>query len=115
MITFWLFIIIGFISGIYHGFYNNQIYHNSSPSKNVHEKIHIVWMHIVCGLIGSFSLYILFNKFYINSHKSNVGIGEVSVLLFGILGIVGLLPMALWFTVLSINKLRDTVFNLFKK
>ncbi len=115
MIAFWLFIIVGLISGIYHGFYNNQIYHNSNPNKNIHEKIHTIWIHIVSGIVGSFSLYILFTKFYINSHKSTIGIGEVGALLFGILGIVGLLPMALWFTVLSINKLQDAFFNLFKK
>jgi len=107
--------IIGLISGIYHGFYNNQIYHNSARYKNGHEKVHTIWIHIVSGLVGSFCLYFLYKKFFfVNNTVLSIGIVDLVLLLFGLLGIVGLLPMTLWFIVLSTNVLRDLFLKLLK-
>lgn len=116
MTVFWILLFIGIVSGVYHGFFNNKIYHDSGAYKNKHERVHIVWIHFVSGLAGSFCLYILYLKFLATQNNSlNFGVGDIAVLLIGLLGIVGLIPMTLWFMVLSINKFQDTFLDYIKK
>lgn len=116
MTIFLILVIIGLFSGVYHGFFNNQIYHDSKPDNDWHKKIHTIWIHCICSIIGSFCLYLMYKKFFTtNNFVFNIEIGDVIVLLIGLLGVVGLLPMTLWFMVLSINKLQNVFLNLIKK
>lgn len=89
------FIVIGLSVGIYYGWFNNDIFHQSAKFNNEFEKVHALWIHIVCGLAGSIILFILFNKYPFSS--SEFGLGDFALLIFGILGIVGLLPRTFWF------------------
>jgi len=80
--------------GLYYGWFNNDIFHQSRKFNNEFEKAHALWIHIVCGLAGSISLFILFNKLVFSS--SEFSLGDFALLIFGILGIVGLLPRTFW-------------------
>lgn len=108
-----LLISIGTISGIYHGIFNSDIYH-AGDKENVHKKIHTIWIHFVSGIIGSLCLFALFQKF-VNNYSLNITVADIGILLLAMLGIAGLLPMTLWFMVLSINKLQDTFLEFIKK
>lgn len=110
-----LLIFIGIISGIYHGIFNRDIYH-ASDKENIHKKIHTIWIHFVSGIIGAVSLFYLYQKFILNwDSKITIALGDIVLLILGILGIVGLLPMTLWFIVLGTNKLEDLALKLIKK
>ncbi len=91
---FW-FIIIGLSLGSYYGWFNNDIFHQSGKFNNEFEKVHALWIHLVCGFVASMSLYILFNKFPFSS--MDVGLEDFALLIFGVLGVVGLLPRTFWF------------------
>ena len=108
-------LVIGGLSGLFHGFFNNHIYHDSYPFKNNFEKIHTIWIHVVCGLAGSTCLYLLLSRINEQKYQITLSVVDLGVLFIGILGIVGLLPMTLWFTVLSINELQKTFVDLLKK
>jgi hypothetical protein len=109
-------IAIGLVSGLFHGYFNNDIYHNSHPYKNKYEKIHTIWIHIVSAVVGSSCLYFLVSKFVtLNKFSESFGLADFGILIVGLLGIVGLLPMTLWFTVLSINKIQDSFLELINK
>ena len=95
------FILFGVTVGLYYGWFNNDIFHKSGKFNNEFEKVHTLWIHIVCGLAGSISLFILLTKFPFSS--SEFGLGDFALLLFGILGIVGLLPRTFWFLANSGN------------
>lgn len=106
-----LFILVGFISGVYHGIYNKEIYHpREKGNLGVHERIHTFWIHIVCGLAGTVCLYTLSRKYLFSHHNSVVfGSGDVGILLFGLIGSVGLGPMTLWFLVQVIIYSKDSL------
>lgn len=111
-----LFIIVGFVSGIYHGIFNNDIYHNSANHKNLHEKIHTIWIHIICGVAGATCLYPLYRKFIsYYSPRFTINTGEIVLLIIGLILISGLGPMILWFFVLSVSKLQDAFIKLIGK
>ncbi len=113
-LIFPLFLLVGLSSGIYHGFYNQQIYHARESSKlNIHERIHTLWIHVVCSLVGSTSLYTLAYKYLLSNRIPNFGSGDSVILLIGLLGLVGLGPMTLWFLVQTIiyskNKIAEII------
>ena len=112
--VFYTLLFIGITSGIYHGIFNNNIYHDSAPNKNIHERVHTIWIHFIGGLVGSVCLYLLFNKYFL-LHDLSFQTGDIIFLFVGLIGIVGLLPMTLWFLVLSTNSLGKSFFDLFKK
>jgi len=89
------FIALGFSIGLYYGWFNNDIFHQSAKFNNEFEKVHALWIHIVSGLAGSVSLFVLFNKYPF--FTSEFGLGDFGLLILGILGIVGLLPRTFWF------------------
>lgn len=92
------FLILGIAVGLYYGRFNNDIFHKSGKFNNEFEKVQTLWIHIVCGLIGSLSLYYLFIKvFILNIGSAEFGLGDFTLLLIGILGVVGLLPRTFWF------------------
>jgi len=92
--VFW-FITVGLFIGLYYGWFNNNIFHRSERFNNEFEKVHALWIHIVCGLASSASLFVISNRFPFVS--PGFGVGDFALLIFGILGISGLLPRALWF------------------
>lgn len=89
------FTMTGLSIGIYYGWFNNDIFHQSGKFNNEFEKVHALYIHVVCSLAGSASLFILFNKFPFISVEFSTG--DFLLLIFGILGIVGLLPRMFWF------------------
>jgi len=104
-------VLMGLLSGIYHGLYNNNIYHNSlkskvPESKNLHERVHIIWIHTVCGVVGSISLYLLFSKHLSNSSEAGLNLTDLILALSGLIAFTGLGPMAIWFTVTSLAEVR---------
>ncbi len=105
-------ILSGLISGVYYGLYNDFIW--LSPKINSKEnfksnpdfkelslyKGHQVWIHLVCGVVGSLALYLLLGKLNFTSFPVNLdglGIKELVLLLIALLGYTGLLPRTLWF------------------
>ena len=115
-----LFILSGICSGIFYGVNNHVVFHHPYD-KNYYEKkksdfkdvgvfpgipvlnpiaqIHIFWVHIISGIIGSVFLYLL--SFRISSLESFVN-GDVwwlnlFLLLISVLGYVGYMPRTLWF------------------
>ncbi len=89
------FIFLGFLVGLYYGFFNNEIFHGSGKFHNEFEKVHALYIHIVCGIAGSLSLFVLYTRFpFLENTPSLI---DASLLIFGILGVVGLLPRAFWF------------------
>lgn len=81
----WFFILSGVIVGTYYGKNDHRIFHHPYTKdfyKNNHEdllklkifpgvptlepiaQIHIFWVHIISGIIGSIALYLLVNRMY---------------------------------------------------
>lgn len=102
----WALLSVGLMSGLYHGIYNNAIYHKNGQFNNYHERIHTLWIHFVSGLAGSFCLYLLYSKFFAGL-SADFEIADIFIFTIGFLGLVGLLPMTLWFLVLDIAKVRE--------
>lgn len=103
----------GLGSGIYHGIFNKEIYHSrESGHTRIHEKIHAFWIHVVSGVVGSVCLYFLYLKYFTPSvNDFRIEFTDFGLFLLGITGIVGLLPMGLWFVVLSIGQLQHLLKN----
>jgi len=99
-----LVVAVGLSVGIYYGWFNNDIFHQSGKFNNEFEKAHALWIHIACGFTASISLFLLYNKFPYSSVDFNLG--DFALLIFGILGITGLLPRTFWFLANSSDLLR---------
>ena len=89
------FIILGLVSGLYYGWFNNDIFHQSGKFNNEFEKVQALWIHLVCGFLSSIGLFILYQKFI--QKFSEFGLEDFALLIFAMLGITGLLPRTLWF------------------
>ncbi|KKQ56739.1 MAG: hypothetical protein US75_C0003G0026 [Candidatus Woesebacteria bacterium GW2011_GWC1_38_13] len=98
---FILMLISGIMLGIYYGLYNDVIWRpKGSLGESFPYRAHQLWIHIICGLIGSISLYFLLGAINIyNPLKTLKNFGFTEFTLFGIalLGYVGLLPRILWY------------------
>src|SRR3989344_9526526 len=57
------FIILGLIIGVYYGSFNHKIFHNDAKYNNEFDKVDVLWIHIVCGVLSSVGLFLLFTKF----------------------------------------------------
>lgn len=93
-------IIAGFLSGTYYGWFNDDIWnaYEKELSKKARYRVHQLWVHIVCGLIGALALYAISTKvshsyFFVNKFNAI----DLLLTLFSILGYTGLLPSLLWF------------------
>ena len=89
------FVGLGLIIGLYYGYFNNSVFHQSAKFNNEYEKVQALWIHIVCGQASALTCYLLYEK--ATTNLSSFGLTEFGLLLFTILGICGLLPRAFWF------------------
>lgn len=89
------FITLGLFIGLYYGWFNNDIFHQSHKFNNEFEKVQALWIHLVSGLLSSFGLYILYQKFI--PKFPEFGLEDFALLVFVMLGVTGLLPRTLWF------------------
>lgn len=95
-------IISGLISGLYYGYYNDIIWRPNSItlSNNMPYRMHQLWVHIICGFVGSVGLYLLTVKLNLNEPSktlTNLDLGTLVVFIVTMLSYVGLLPRTLWF------------------
>lgn len=98
---FYFLLFSGILLGVYYGLYNDIIWRPTGKLENSFPyRAHQLWIHIICGTIGSISLYFLLGS--LDFKCQSVTLQKLSVkefVLFGIalLGYVGLLPRILWF------------------
>lgn len=115
-----LFILSGICSGIFYGVNNHVIFHHQYdkkyykdnkpifmalgifpgvPELNPIAQLHIFWVHIISGIMGSASLYLLSTR--LSSIESIIEsdklILNLILLLISVLGYVGYIPRTLWF------------------
>jgi len=96
-----LLVLSGITLGIYYGLYNDIIWRPTGAlSESVTYRAHQLWIHLICGIVGSISLYILSGSIdLVSASYSITRLGATEFVLFGIslLAYVGLLPRILWF------------------
>lgn len=91
----------GIVLGTYYGWFNDMIWRpNGKLEKSLPYRAHQVWVHIICGIVGSIALYLLLGAINFNNRAYTLGnLGWVDFFLFiiAILAYTGLLPRILWF------------------
>lgn len=92
----------GLIIGLYYGMYNHEIFHNDTikrDSLNEYVKTNQLWIHILCGLTGAATFYMLLPSldFLHPENIKNLGVTQGILFLISILSYSGLLPRTLWF------------------
>lgn len=118
-----LFLLSGIVEGVYFGlsdyriyhyphtddFYKNYFQYLPQPNKELNIKpkiilknippfndaalVNILWVHVVCGIVGALSLFYGFRL--LTYHRFNLQLLFLS--LIAVLGYTGLLPRTLWF------------------
>lgn len=102
-------LIAGVVAGIYNGLFNDQIWRDVKDKKKEPKRLtsysipyisHTVFNHIVGGLVGAISLYLLLSSINMNDPQNTMerlGISEFILFLIATTGYFGLLPRTLWF------------------
>lgn len=89
----------GFLSGLYYG-YNDDILWSVGRKNNVKYNTHLLWIHIICGLVAAISLYLLSSKINLMDLKTTLielKIEDTVLFVISLLGYMGLLPRTFWF------------------
>ena len=91
----------GFLLGVYYGLYNDAIWR---PTGKLYDsfpyRAHQLWIHIICGTVGSMAFYFLLGNIDIYNQAETLkklGASDFFLFLIALLGYVGLLPRILWF------------------
>lgn len=91
----------GIVLGMYYGWYNDMIWRpNGKLEPSFPYRAHQLWIHIICGAVGSIAFYFLLGTLNINEQittLTRLGFREFVLFVIAILGYVGLLPRILWF------------------
>ncbi|HEV2339437.1 MAG TPA: hypothetical protein VGT05_01575 [Patescibacteria group bacterium] len=97
----YFFLASGILLGAYYGWFNDLIWKpNGKLEKSFSYRAHQIWIHIICGTVGSIALYFLLGIIDFSHRSQTLGkLGLVEFILFilAILGYTGLLPRILWF------------------
>lgn len=110
-----LLVVSGVLLGVYYGKNNYEIYHYD-PLKEDEGKLKPIaqidsyWKHIVSGVIGSVSLYIISQHLYFFlSHSRPIRLESIDMLvsLVAALAYMGLLPLTLTFVATAGGKLME--------
>lgn len=111
-----LLLLSGLFVGFYYGKNNFELYHSTDPFKYSDKSLKFIaqvdayWKHIVCGLIGSVSLYLLLNRTSSFTDLNHLAFVDLILFLMGVLGYTGLLPLTLTIFAVS-GKLLDKLFG----
>ncbi|OGE32399.1 hypothetical protein A3C59_03835 [Candidatus Daviesbacteria bacterium RIFCSPHIGHO2_02_FULL_36_13] len=91
----------GIVLGIYYGWYNDLIWRPTGKLYPLFPyRAHQLWIHIICGIVGSTSLYFLLGVININDQAgtlAKLGLREFILFVVALLAYVGLLPRIIWF------------------
>ena len=91
----------GVLLGLYYGFYNDIIWRQKGKlSNSFFYRTHQLWIHIICGVIASLSLFFLLGSIDFSNQDvtlANLGLKEFILFLIVLIGYVGLLPRIIWF------------------
>jgi hypothetical protein len=110
-------LLIGFIVSVLYGFFADKIFWDKEQrSKHYNESsyprhIHQFWLNFVGSFMGWFSIY-LFLNILIHVRLSELSIAHILLLGFGIIGIVGWLPMTLLGVATSLGEIVRKLLNL---
>ncbi len=92
----------GALLGAYYGWFNDIIWRpNGKLESSLPYRAHQVWVHVICGIVGSLAFYLLVRTIDIRHPLQTVeklGIGHLILFVIGVLGYTGLLPRILWFS-----------------
>lgn len=93
-----LFIVSGFISGLYYGWCNDFVWDtNTHPKKDPNYRSHQIWVHAVCGIVGATALDLLLCNFNLYGNEIYKFTGTQFLLfMLALLGYTGLLARTLW-------------------
>lgn len=97
-----LLVIAGVISGFYYGFNNDIIWDSKGKLKpylsHPGYRGQQVWVHLICGIVGSLALYLFLNRvclWFLN--VNGLDWTDFILSIISVLGYTGLLARALWF------------------
>jgi hypothetical protein len=96
---FYTLLFSGFLSGLYYG-YNDDVIWSTGRTNNVRYNIHLLWVHIICGLVAAMSLYLLSVKTNLLNPETvfiDLKVDDTIFFLVSLLGYIGLLPRTFWF------------------
>jgi len=100
----------GMLNGINYGFHNHQFLHENTESTNVLHRSHIIWIHMISGLVSATVIYLEVIRLK-SMPISNVALaGQDFVLLFiAMLGYGGFLPMIMFFFSHSVQTIETLI------
>ncbi len=110
--SFLLFVLSGVVNGLNYGFNNHNFLHENKESLNLLHRSHIIWEHIISGIVSSIIAYLLTIKFKFGlKPELNLNLSGVDFILLSItlLGYCGFIPMIMWFFSHSIELLQDFI------
>lgn len=95
----------GFLSGLYYGYNDDILWGGGRKSGKTHTdsiryNVHLLWIHVVSGLVGAISLYLLSTKINLINPTStlhNLNFNDAFLFITSLLGYMGLLPRTFWF------------------
>ncbi len=95
----------GLFSGFYYGYCDDILWGGGRKDNKAHNdpvkyNMHLLWVHVVSGLVGAISLYLLSTKIDLANPAitlQRLKIDDVILLIISLLGYVGLLPRTIWF------------------
>lgn len=94
-----LLLLSGFLSGFYYG-YNDDNLWGGGRKDNIKYNTHLLWVHIICGLVAAISLYLLSVKINLLNPVMTLHrlkIDDTILFAISLLGYMGLLPRTFWF------------------
>lgn len=105
-----LLVLSGVVNGLNYGFHNHQFLHeNKKESDNFLYRSHIIWEHVISGIISSLAVYLLLLKFrYVPLDKLFGGEDFILVIIV-LLGYCGFIPMIMWFFSHSLESIQKFI------